>query len=76
MGPAEPAATCTYGPGRVVRTDLDTSAAAAGAPANDPDWLRMNESAPADIPNGSTIGLTAFDNACMKAHGREAGPVG
>ncbi|MFE4260434.1 hypothetical protein [Streptomyces sp. NPDC056883] len=135
-------------PRGVVRTDLDTSSAAAGAPANDPDWLRMNENAPADsvtscavshkgfgtgsqpvsparfeatlrelgkrgwkqrgepeqhkdksgvvivskvrleqrgwglvaefmgLPDGGTIGLTAFDDACMKAHGKDAGPVG
>ncbi|MFF1409753.1 hypothetical protein ACFVX6_08145 [Streptomyces sp. NPDC058289] len=129
----------------VVRTDLDTSAAAAGAPANDPDYLRTSEAAsavscavafkgfgtdavPVDLarfeatvrelgkrawkeagkaeqrkdekgevyvskvlleqrgwrvvaeyrgaPSGGTIGLLAFDNACMKAHGKEAGSVG
>ncbi|AWZ09214.1 hypothetical protein DRB96_37605 [Streptomyces sp. ICC1] len=132
----------------VVRTDLDTSAAAAGAPENDPDYLSMSEkaspdsvkscavvfkgfgtdAAPVDLdrfeatvhelrkrdwkqagkpdqrknkrgevfnskvileqrgwrivaeymdpPKGGTVGLVAFDNACMKAHGSEAGPVG
>ncbi|MFB6517921.1 hypothetical protein [Streptomyces sp. NPDC056401] len=135
-------------PRGAVRMDLDTSAAAAGAPANDPDWLRMNENAPADsvtscavafkgfgtgsqpvhlarfeatvselgkrgwkqlgepeqrkdkrgevfvskvlleqrgwritaeftnMPDRGTIGLTAFDEACMKAHGKQATPVG
>lgn len=29
----------------VVRTDLDTSAAAAGAPATDPEWAETNENA-------------------------------
>ncbi|MFZ3472122.1 hypothetical protein ACODT3_15795 [Streptomyces sp. 4.24] len=132
----------------VVRTDLDTSAAAAGAPENDPDWLSMSEkaspdsakscavafkgfgteAAPVDLdhfeatvrelrkrdwkqagkpeqrknkrgevfnsrvlldqrgwrivaeymdaPMGGTLGLMAFDNACMKAHGSEPDPVG
>ncbi|MCX5123287.1 hypothetical protein OG898_09025 [Streptomyces sp. NBC_00193] len=39
-----------------MRTDLDTSAAAAGASANDLDRLRMNEDAPADLARfGATV---------------------
>ncbi len=44
----------------VVRTDLDTSAADAGVPANAPDFGGMNEDAEAGSPRSCGLGFKGF----------------
>ncbi|MCX4681142.1 hypothetical protein OG413_38725 [Streptomyces sp. NBC_01433] len=52
----------------VVRTDLDTSAADAGVPANAPEYGRMSEGTPADSPPQSC-------GVAFKGFGTETTPV-
>ncbi|MBT2443889.1 hypothetical protein J7E93_28095 [Streptomyces sp. ISL-36] len=51
----------------VVRTDLDTSAAAAGVPANASEYARVPEDASAGSPRSCVVGFKGF--------GTEATPV-
>ena len=44
----------------VVRTDLDTSAAGAGLPANAPEFAGMNEDAPAGSPRACGVGYKGY----------------
>ncbi|MFG2867561.1 hypothetical protein [Streptomyces sp. NPDC048338] len=44
----------------VVRSDLDTSAAGAGLPANAPEFAGMNEDAPAGSPRACGVGYKGY----------------
>ncbi|MFG2987214.1 hypothetical protein ACGFYQ_39270 [Streptomyces sp. NPDC048258] len=44
----------------VARTDLDTAAAAAGIPANVPEYAGMNEDAPAGSPRSCGVAFKGF----------------
>ncbi|MGW6704367.1 hypothetical protein ACWGDE_05685 [Streptomyces sp. NPDC054956] len=49
----------------VVRTDLDTSAAAAGLPANDPEYARIQQEAPADSPRSCSVAFKGFGSKAV-----------
>ncbi|MFF3257007.1 hypothetical protein ACFYWP_39905 [Actinacidiphila glaucinigra] len=50
----------------VVRTDLDTSAADAGVPANAPEFGGMNEDAEAGSPRSCALGFKGFGTKAAK----------